>query len=215
MNAVVMTKSSSFCASACGILNPNASLFPIMMPNTKTAMKPLDCKPSAAKYAPITAMSVTIGAYSARKAQRSWAMRSAARYPSTAPTMIPITACLSRSNRDAAIENSPVPMATVNTASVIIAPVASLNADSAMTVWATRSRILICLKMGTNVAGSVDAIVAPSRSATIQETPRTPCAANAVIAAVTRTPSVARTTIVIQTLFKTSKRSDAPPSKRM
>ena len=36
-----------------------------------------------------------------------------------------------------------------------------------------------------------------------------------VMAAVITTPTVAITTIVIQTCFKTSNRSDAPPSKRM
>ncbi len=36
-----------------------------------------------------------------------------------------------------------------------------------------------------------------------------------VTTAVITTPTVAITTIVIQTCFKTSNRSDAPPSKRM
>ena len=49
MNAVVITKSSSFCDSPGSILKPNESLLPIMMPNTNTAMKPLACRPSAAK----------------------------------------------------------------------------------------------------------------------------------------------------------------------
>jgi len=55
----------------------------------------------------------------------------------------------------------------------LIAPVASLNADSLTTVWATRSRILTCRKIGTSVAGSVDARVEPSSNATINGTPRT------------------------------------------
>ena len=44
---------------------------------------------------------------------------------------------------------------------------ASLNADSLITVCATRSRIRTCRKIGTSVAGSVEASVAPSSSATI------------------------------------------------
>ena len=59
-------------------------------------------------------------------------------------------------------------MATANTPKVTIAPVASLNADSLITVCATRSRMLTCRKIGTSVAGSVEASVAPSSSATIQ-----------------------------------------------
>ena len=49
---------------------------------------------------------------------------------------------------------------------------ASLNADSLITVCATRSRIWICRKIGTSVAGSVEASVAPSSSATIKGMPR-------------------------------------------
>ena len=53
-----------------------------------------------------------------------------------------------------------------------MAPMASLKADSLITVWATRSRIFTCLKMGTSVAGSVEAKVAPSSSATMTGMPR-------------------------------------------
>src|SRR6185312_13910144 len=49
MKAVVPTYSSCACSSAPLILNPNVSLLPMTMPNTNTAMKPLACKPSAAK----------------------------------------------------------------------------------------------------------------------------------------------------------------------
>ena len=63
-----------------------------------------------------------------------------------------------------------MPAATASTAKVPIAPVASLNADSLITVCATRSRILTWRKIGTSVAGSVEAIAAPSSSATIQGT---------------------------------------------
>ena len=106
-------------------------------------------------------------------------------------------------------------MATPSTPTVTIAPVASLNADSLITVCATRSRILTWRKIGTSVAGSVEASAAPSSSATIQGTPRATCAAKPVIAAVIKTPMVAITTMVIQTRFKISRRSDAPPSNRM
>ena len=49
--------------------------------------------------------------------------------------------CLSRSNNEPASENPPVPIATASTPKVTIAPMASLNADSLITVCATRSRI--------------------------------------------------------------------------
>jgi hypothetical protein len=86
---------------------------------------------------------------------------------------MPTTDCLSRSNSDAVNENSPVPIATASTAKVMIAPIASLNADSLITVCATRSRMRICRNMGTSVAGSVEERVAPSSNATINGTPRT------------------------------------------
>ena len=128
---------------------------------------------------------------------------------------MPMNDCLSRSNNDAVSENSPVPMATASTPKVTMAPMASLNADSLITVCATRSRILTCRKIGTKVAGSVEASAAPISNATIQGRPSTICAARPVIAAVISTPTVAITTIVIHTCFKTSKRNDAPPSNRM
>ena len=79
INAVVRTNSSSRCCSPGSILKPNRSLLPIAIPNTNTAMKPLACSPSAARYEPTTAMSDTSGAYSSRKPSFSCAMRSAAR----------------------------------------------------------------------------------------------------------------------------------------
>jgi hypothetical protein len=79
---------------------------------------------------------------------------------------------LIRSSNDDATEISPVPIATPRTPNVTMAPVASLNADSLITVCATRSRICTWRKIGTSVAGSVEAVVAPSSSATIQGTPR-------------------------------------------
>ena len=83
------------------------------------------------------------------------------------PATMPMIDCLSRSNRDDANENSPLPVATASTPKVTIAPMASLNADSLITVCATRSRMWTCRKIGTSVAGSVEASVAPSSSATI------------------------------------------------
>ncbi len=47
ISAVVMTYSSSFSCSRSSILKPKASLLPITMPNTNTAMKPEECMPSA------------------------------------------------------------------------------------------------------------------------------------------------------------------------
>jgi len=84
-----------------------------------------------------------------------------------------------------------------------MAPVASLNADSLITICATRSRTWTCRKIGTSVAGSVDASAAPNNAATIHGTPSTTWAAAAVIAAVITTPTVAMMTIVIHTCFMT------------
>ena len=131
------------------------------------------------------------------------------------PATMPTAASFNNSTSDQVNENSPVPIATVSTPKVTIAPVASLKADSLITICATRSRTWTCRKIGTKVAGSVDASVAPSSAATIHGTPRTKCAAVVVIAAVITTPTVAMTTIVIQTCFITWNRSDAPPSNRM
>ncbi len=131
------------------------------------------------------------------------------------PATMPITDCLKKSNIDCASENSPLPVATASTPKVTIAAMASLNADSLITVCATRSRIRTCRKIGTSVAGSVEASVAPSSSATIKGAPRMVWAASAVIPAVISTPAVAITTIVIQTCLRTLNRSEAPPSNRM
>src|SRR5215472_10858017 len=86
---------------------------------------------------------------------------------------MPSAACENKSSSEDVNENSPVPIATVSTPKVTIAPVASLNADSHITVCATRSRMWTCRKIGTRVAGSVEASAAPSSAATIQGTPRT------------------------------------------
>ena len=126
-----------------------------------------------------------------------------------------MTDCWSRSRSECVSENSPLPVATASTLKVRIAPIASLKADSLITVCATRSRIRTWRKIGTSVAGSVEAMVAPSSSATISGMPRMKCAARPVITAVMRTPTVAITTMVIQTCFRTRKRSAAPPSNRM
>ena len=92
---------------------------------------------------------------------------------------------------------------------------ASLNADSLITVCATRSRIRTWRKIGTSVAGSVEASVAPSSKATSIGMPRMKCAARPVMTAVMTMPTVAITTMVIQTCFSTARRSVAPPSNRM
>ena len=72
-----------------------------------------------------------------------------------------------KSKTDWASDISPEPMATARTPKVNTAPVASLKADLLITVCATRSFTWTCLKTGTSVAGSVEAIAAPSRRATI------------------------------------------------
>ena len=142
-------------------------------------------------------------------------MSKAAEYPSVAPAIIPIADCLIRSNNDPVNENSPVPLATVSSVKVTIAPIASLNADLLTMVCATRSRMCTCRKIGTRVAGSVEAMVEPSRRATIQGRPSTKCAAVPVTAAVMHSPKVAISRMVIQTCLRTLNRTDAPPSKRM
>jgi len=134
MKAVVETNSSSRFCSVGPMLNPNESLLPMKIPNTNTAMKPLACRPSAAKYAASTATMLTMGAYSLRNAHLSCAISNAAKYPSTAPASSPTTVCLRNSSAESANENPPVPMATARTPKVTIAPIASLNADSLITV---------------------------------------------------------------------------------
>ena len=105
-------------------------------------------------------------------------------------------------------------MATARTPKVNTAPVASLKADSLITVCATRSFTWTCLKTGTSVAGSVEAIAAPSRRATIGGRSSRIWAAAAVTRAVMITPGIAKATMVIHTPFRMANRSDAPPSNR-
>jgi len=57
------------------------------------------------------------------------------------PATIPITDCLSRSEIALTTENSSLPIATASTLKVRIAAIGSLNADSLVTVCATRSLI--------------------------------------------------------------------------
>ena len=86
---------------------------------------------------------------------------------------MPPTDCCSRSSIDVESENSPLPVATASTVKLRIAAIASLNADSLITVCATRARIRTCRKIGTSVAGSVEAITAPISSAATGVTPNT------------------------------------------
>ena len=103
----------------------------------------------------------------------------------------------------------------LNTVKVSIAPMASLNADSVITVCATLARIFICLNTGTKVAGSVDAMVAPSNSAIIHGKPKNTCAAQAEITAVMSTPMVEIISNVGHTLRNTLSLTLAPPSNKM
>ena len=128
---------------------------------------------------------------------------------------MPMAASFNNSTSDQVNENSPVPIATVKHAKGDDRSRRVVEGDSLITICATLSRTWTWRKIGTKVAGSVDASVAPSNAATIHGTPRTKCAAVVVIAAVITTPTVAMTTIVIQTCFITWKRSDAPPSNKM
>jgi len=89
--------------------------------------------------------------------------------------------------------------------------VASLKADSLITVCDTFLFILIWLKIGTNVAGSVEAIILPAKSATIalvlNEKPITCCIRNADI----KTPTVESSNTLIFTFFNTFKLISLPP----
>src|SRR4029079_17141314 len=106
----------------------------------------------------MTATRVTTGAYSARKAHFSWAISSDARYPSAMPAMIPITDCSASANSDDASESGALPVAADNRLNVRMADTASLNADSLITVCATRSRMRSWRKIGNTVAGHVAGI---------------------------------------------------------
>ena len=105
--------------------------------------------------------------------------------------------------------------AAASTAKVKIAPIASLKADSLIIVCATFARTFTCRKTGTRVAGSVEAMTAPSNIAKINGRCKKYWAAMAVITALISTPKVDSESSVGQTPLSTFKRMLAPPSNKM
>ena len=83
--------------------------------------------------------------------------------PTATPTAIPPKIITPSVFRLAVRLNVPE-LITASIATTKIAPTASLNADSLITVCFTLSFIFIFLNTGTKVAGSVEATTAPSKS---------------------------------------------------
>ena len=93
----------------------------------------------------------------------------------------------------------------------------SLVADSTSSVALTRGRSrspLACSRKNT-AAASVEAITAPTSSASSQFNPSAQAATGAVSAAVTRTPTVASRPAGASTLRKVASFVRKPPSNRM
>ena len=148
------------------------SLLPSTMRNTNTAMKPQECRPLGAEIGADHGHQRHDRRVFHEERRSLMADQHGGELAQHEPPTMPNGACLTRSRPgERPSENSPLPLATASTANVTIAPVASLNADSPITVCATRSRIRIWRKTGINVAGSVDAIAAPSSIATSEGEP--------------------------------------------
>ena len=92
--------------------------------------------------------------------------------PATMPSTVLIPRSTTNSSAGVASELSPV-MITPANASASTAPVGSLSADSATTVWATLGRSRERMKSGIRIAGSVGASTAPISSAAVQSRSKT------------------------------------------
>ncbi len=79
------------------------------------------------------------------------------------------------------------------------APVGSLNADSAITVWATLGFSRERMNSGIRIAGSVGASTAPTSSETSHGRSNAKCAATPITAAVISIPGTASKPSVTQT----------------
>ena len=122
--------------------------------------------------------------------------------------LIPRLATKSRAG--VAIDPSPLTR-TPASASASTAPVGSLNADSATTVWATFGRRRERMKSGIRIAGSVGERTAPISIAAVQERSKAKCATTPVISAVSTTPGMTSIPSPIQTRCRTSSERLRPP----
>jgi hypothetical protein len=105
-------------------------------------MKPLACRPSAARIGAGDGHERHHGRVFLEKAELLVGDEQRRQVPSAAPTIRPNPDCLARSRSAAGTETPPCRARLPRTAKVAMAPVASLKADSDITVCATRSLIL-------------------------------------------------------------------------
>src|SRR3954447_16861003 len=133
---------------------------------------------------------------------------------STNPTATPTAVLAARLRTKSAIsvvyEAWPL-TTTPATASAKMAPVGSLNADSAITVCDTLGRTFIRENSGIRIAGSVGASTAPINNATSAGNPNTTDAATPVMAAVNTTPGSTNIARLVLTLRNTCSDSPSPP----
>ena len=133
---------------------------------------------------------------------------------SSTPATIPITVLIPRSTTNSragvAIEPSPLSR-TPASASASTAPVGSLNADSATTVWATFGRSRERMKSGIRIAGSVGESTAPISSAAVQERSKAKWATTPVITAVRTTPGMTSIPSPTQTRRQDASERLSPP----
>ena len=97
------------------------------------------------------------------------------------------------------------------TASASTAPVGSLNADSAITVWATRRRSREATNSGIRIAGSVGESTAPISSPCSNGSPNASAATAPVSSAVTTTPGIASSPRLTATSRSTVSDRFSPP----
>ncbi len=133
---------------------------------------------------------------------------------SSTPATIPITVLMPRlttkSRAGVAIDPSPLTR-TPASASARTAPVGSLKADSATTVWATLGRRRERMKSGIRIAGSVGDRTAPISIAAVHERSKAKWATKPVITAVSTTPGMTSMPSPIQTRCRTSSERLSPP----
>ena len=128
--------------------------------------------------------------------------------------MMPITVLIPRSTTNSsagvAIEPSPLSRTPART-SASTAPVGSLKADSATTVWASFGRSRERTNSGIRIAGSVGASTAPISSAAVQERSKAKWATAPVTAVVSTTPGMASIPRPTQTRRRTPTERLRPP----
>ncbi len=133
---------------------------------------------------------------------------------SSTPATRPITVLIARSptNSRAGVATDASPLSrTPANASARTAPVGSLNADSATTVWATFGRRRERTNSGIRIAGSVGESTAPISSAAVHERSKARWATTPMITAVRTTPGTTSIPSPIQTRRRTSTERLRPP----